>query len=60
MLNLPDHSDRNSSFYIDMLIGSDYYRDLVTGNVCRSDEGFTAVNIKLGWVLRGPVPAEDA
>ena len=40
---------------IDMLIGSDYYWDFVTGETRRGDEGPIAVNSKLGWLLSGPV-----
>ncbi len=51
-----DYSDGRSSLEVDVLIGSDYYWDLVTGSVCRS-EG--AIHTKLGWVLSGPTPAKD-
>ena len=37
-----------------ILIGSDCYWDLVTGSVCRSGKGPTAIHTKLGWVLSGP------
>ncbi len=39
----------------------DYYWDLVTGSVCRSEGGPTAIHTKLGWVwvLSGPTPAKD-
>ena len=37
-----------------MLIGCDYYWDLVTGSICRSEGGPTAIHTKLGWVLSGP------
>ena len=43
-----------------MLIGSDYYWDLVTGSVCRGDGGLTAVHTKLGWVLSGPTSVKDS
>ena len=59
-LDLADYSDGNSSLHIDMLIGSDYYWDLVTGSVCRGDGGLTAVHTKLGWVLSGPAFARDS
>ena len=39
-----------------MLIGSDYYWELVTGRVIRGAQGPTAIHTKLGWVLSGPVP----
>ena len=50
-----DYSDGKSSSHVDILIGSDYYWELVTGSVCRSKKGPTAVHTKLGWVLSGPM-----
>ena len=43
----------NQSTTIDVLIGSDYYRALVTGEVLRTNGGPTAVSSKLGWLLSG-------
>jgi hypothetical protein len=40
---------------LDILIGSDYYWQLVTGHVIHGDDGPTAMHTKLGWVLSGPV-----
>lgn len=39
---------------IDILIGSDYYWDIVTGQTIRAESGPTAVNSKFGWILSGP------
>ena len=39
-----------------MLIGSDYYWELVTGGVSRGAQGPTAIHTKLGLVLSGPAP----
>lgn len=40
----------------DILIGSDYYWQLVTGETIRSgDTGPIAVNTQLGWILSGLV-----
>ena len=39
---------------IDILIGSDYYWDLVSGETIRGDSGPTAVSSKFGWLLSGP------
>ena len=44
---------------MDILIGSDYYWELVTGSVCRSVDRPTAVHTKLGWVLSGPALASS-
>ena len=53
-----DYSDGRSTLQVDVLIGCDYYWELVTGNVCRSEHGATAIHTKLGWVLSGPTLAE--
>ena len=53
-LELADCSDGELSMEVDILIGSDYYWDLVTGGVCQGDGGPTAIHSKLGWVLSGP------
>ena len=53
-LELADFSSSESSLPVDVLIGSDYYWELVTGSVCRGANGPTAVHTKLGWVLSGP------
>ena len=39
---------------IDVLVGSDFYWDIVTGKTVTGD-GPTAVSSKLGWLLSGPV-----
>ena len=39
---------------IDILIGSDFYFEILTGEVVRGDRGFVAVNSKFGWVVSGP------
>ena len=59
-LDITDFTDEASSLHVDLLIGSDYYWDLVTGNICRGDGGLTAIHTKLGWVLSGPVSAQGS
>ena len=39
---------------IDVLIGSDFYWEFVTGEVVRGEEGPVAINTTLGWMLSGP------
>jgi len=39
---------------VDILIGSDQYWQLVTGEVRRGEGGPTALHTRLGWVLSGP------
>ncbi len=44
---------------IDILIGADFYHDIVLGDVIKGDIGPVAVNSKLGWLLSGPVTSND-
>lgn len=53
-LDLADSADANSRLPVDVLIGCDHYWELVTGSICRSEKGPTAIHTKLGWVLSGP------
>ena len=54
-LELADWADQGSGLEVDILIGSNYYWDLVTGAVSKSTDGPTAIQTKLGWVLLGPI-----
>ena len=54
-LELADSGDTSGELKIDVLVGSDYYWQVVTGRVIRGASGPTAVETKLGWVLSGPV-----
>ena len=38
---------------IDVLIGSDYYWDIITGEVARGDDKLVAVSSKFGWLVSG-------
>ena len=40
---------------IDVLVGSNYYWAIVTGDLRRGEEGPVAVSSKLGWLLSGPI-----
>ena len=53
-LELADSGDIGSRLEIDILIGSDHYWKLVTGQVVKQDGGPTAIKTHLGWVLSGP------
>ena len=44
---------------VDILVGSDYYWELATGEVCRGSSGPIAIHTKLGWVLSGPTNSMD-
>ena len=54
-LNLADYSRVGDELQIDVLIGSDHYWQLVTGQVIHGQSGPTAIDTHLGWVLSGPV-----
>ena len=43
---------------IDILIGSNFYWSIVTGQVVREEGGLAAVNSKLGWLLSGPIDSQ--
>ena len=45
---------------IDVLIGSDYYFNIVSGDVIRGSSGPVAVSSMFGWVLSGPTSAKEA
>lgn len=59
-LELADSADGSSYLPVDILVGCDYYWDLVTGSVCRGVQGPTAIHTKLGWVLSGPTQSSEA
>ena len=54
-LNFADDSVDGAPREIDMLIGSDSYWSIVTGEILRGSGGPVAVNTRLGWVPSGPV-----
>ena len=54
-LELADYATEQDTLSIDILVGSDNYWRLVTGEIISADVGPTAVRTKLGWVLAGRV-----
>ena len=58
-LNLADFQEGPTELDIDMLIGSDHYWKIVTGEIVRGDNGPTAICTHLGWVLSGPTYCPD-
>ena len=56
-LQLADASD--STQQIDILIGSDHYWSVVTGEIIVGNRGPVAVNSRLGWLLSGPSGNSD-
>ena len=55
-IDLADESGGTSMLKVDMLIGSDYYWEIVTGGVSHGAQGPTVIHTKLGWVISGPAP----
>ena len=53
-LELADQADTEGTDSIDILIGSDHYWDIVTGEVVRGN-GPVAIHSRLGWLLSGPI-----
>ena len=51
---------RGASKEIDVLIGSNYYWNVVSGGAVRGDHGPITVNSKLGWLLSGAVDSNEA
>ena len=54
-LELADSCHGDENLEVDILIGANQYYQLVTGEVIHQHNGPTAIHIKLGWVLSGPV-----
>ena len=52
-LELADSAETSDVLENDMLIGSDLYWKLVTGQVVRGDSGPTAIHTNVGWILSG-------
>ena len=47
-------------FTPDILLGSDQYWTLLTGEIIKSDDGPVALNSHLGWMLSGPVVVRES
>ena len=54
-LPLADPSDRQERLDVSILIGSDQYWSVITGETRRGQGGPVAIHSDLGWVLSGPV-----
>ena len=52
-LELADSAEVPGVLEIDVLIRSDSYWDMVTGQVVRGDSGPTAIHTRIGWILSG-------
>ncbi|MCV6575674.1 MAG: hypothetical protein OIF58_08065, partial [Cohaesibacter sp.] len=54
-LKLADDCTGDHDVVVDILVGSDQYWNLVSGRVILGEDGPTAIQTKLGWVLSGPI-----
>ena len=61
-LDLADTYEGGEPFQPDILVGSDQYWNLITGETIHESGGLAAVHTHLGWALSGPVtlPTESA
>ena len=48
-------ADSDDILEVDVLIGSDWYWNLITGRVIRGKSGPIAIHTKVGWILSGTV-----
>ena len=58
-LELADIADSGSTLTIDILIGANYYWEIIMERLCRGESGPTGIHTKLGWVLSGPIKFND-
>ena len=58
-LNLADFHEGHAKVKVDMLIGTDHYWKIATGEVVRGNSGPTVISTHLGWVLSGPTHCSD-
>lgn len=58
-LDLADCSSGHSQLEVDILVGSNQYWDLVTGEIRRGQTGPVVINTVLGWVPSGPAMSSD-
>ena len=50
-----DETSNSSDSLVDVLIGSDYYWNVVDGEIIQGADVLVAVSSKFGWLLSGPV-----
>jgi hypothetical protein len=53
-LDLADNIEEASPREIDVLVGSNFYWDLITGQIRQGSTGPVAIHTRIGWVLSGP------
>ena len=54
-LDLAENFKPDANEEIDVLIGSDYYWEIVLGEMRKGESGPVAVSSRLGWLLSGPL-----
>ena len=59
-LELADSVHDKSELEVDLLVGSDFYWQLMTGRVQKGEAGPTAIELHLGWILSGPSISTNA
>ena len=50
----PSKEEEKESLAIDILIGCDFYWEIVSGDISRANGGLVAIKSKFGWLLSGP------
>ena len=59
-LKLADHSQSSENLDVNIIIGNDYYGQLITGKIIKTEnKALIAVESKFGWLLSGPVQNES-
>ncbi|XP_046864671.1 uncharacterized protein LOC124459195 [Xenia sp. Carnegie-2017] len=53
-------SGRKTDSNIDILIGADYYFDIMTGEIIRSEGGPVVINSEFGWIITGQMNDGEA
>jgi hypothetical protein len=59
-LELADSVHDKSELEVDLLVGSDFYWQFMTGRVQKGEAGPTAIESHLGWILSGPSSSTNA
>ena len=59
-LDLAANFEHSTQVVPDILLGSDQYWGLLTGEVLKGENGPTALNTYLGWILSGPAQVKEA
>ena len=59
-LKLADRLQSPENLDVDIIIGNDYYGQLITGKIIKTEnEALIAIESKFGWLLSGPVQNES-